>query len=124
VRRHVVAGATHVVAGATERRREYLGGIVATVLCRLGVPRTRAKIASSRANVLLARFDPTCESPVVIRKKAAFGERRGRVRRLHTKIFSLPKFTTQSPRGARSGAISDSRSDHASRKRVLRESRK
>jgi hypothetical protein len=96
----------------------------ATVLRRLDVPRTRAKIASSHADVLLARFAPTCESVVAIRKKAAFGERRGRERGLHTKIFSLPKFATQRPRGARSGVVSDSRSDHASRKRVLRESRK
>jgi len=81
-------------------------------------------IASSRADILLARSDPTCESPAVIRKKATFGERRGRVRRLRTKIFSLPKFATQSPRGDRFGVIGDSHSDHAARKRLLRESRK
>jgi hypothetical protein len=60
----------------------------------------------------------------VIRKKATFGERRGRVSRLRTKIFSLPKLATQSPRGDRLGVIGDSRRDHASRKRSLRESRK
>jgi hypothetical protein len=81
-------------------------------------------IASSRATSSSLDSDPICESPAVIRKKATFGERRGRVRRLRTKIFSLPKFATQSPRGDRFGVIGDSRRDHASRKRLLRESRK
>jgi hypothetical protein len=81
-------------------------------------------IASSRASVLLARSVPICESLAVIRKKATFGERRGRVGRLRTKIFSLPKFATQSPRCDRFGVTGDSRRDDASRKRLLRESRK
>jgi hypothetical protein len=91
---------------------------------RLGVPRTGEMIASSRADVLLARSDPTCESLAVIRKKATFGERRGRVRRLRTKIFSLPKIATQSPCGDRFGVIGESWRDDASRKRLFRESRK
>jgi hypothetical protein len=130
------------VTGATERRRrrdgrrrEHVGGVVAIASateCRRPRDGTSSPRCASNAREdrvvarkrLIARFDPTCESLVVIRKKATFGERRGRVRGLHTKIFSLPKFTTQSLRGARFGVVSDSRSDHASRKRVLRESRK